>query len=93
MSVSKPISKITQLIKGNNFAEVSNLINSIAREDAKHVDELIDLGIFLAQNNKIELALVILQSLNDVVRHNIKIPYNIGLIYSFINEHEIAIKY
>lgn len=89
-SISEIVYEIFSLIKTNNLQQNINLIKRAIESDKNNQYALLDLGVACAQNEKLDDALIIFNELSKVLTE-VKVFYNLGLIYSLKNEHWLAI--
>ena len=79
---SSIILKIIELIQKNNLKNNKEIIFNAIKENDENIGILIRLGISCAEEDKLEDAILILQSLSFFVKNNSKIFYNLGVLYS-----------
>jgi len=89
-NISEIVYEIFSLIKTNNLQQNINLIKRAIRSDKNNQYALLDLGVACAQNEKFDDALIIFNELSKVLTE-VRVFYNLGLIYSLKNEHWLAI--
>lgn len=89
-SISEIVYEIFSLIKTNNLQQNINLIKRAIESDRNNQYALLDLGVACAQNEKFDDALIIFNELSKVLTE-VRVFYNLGLIYSLKNEHWLAI--
>ncbi|MBU3632005.1 tetratricopeptide repeat protein, partial [Polynucleobacter sp. AP-Feld-500C-C5] len=75
------------------------ILKKALQEDLDSANTIFELGLFFAQKNKLDEALIIFQCLQLYIKGNEKIPYNLGLIYSIqenhldaLNAYDLALK-
>jgi predicted O-linked N-acetylglucosamine transferase (SPINDLY family) len=86
------ILEMIQIIKENKLPQNADVINKVLDEDIKNIESLIKLGISCAQANKLNDALLIFTTLSTRVKNDIKIFYNLGLIYALMGNHLQAVQ-
>jgi protein O-GlcNAc transferase len=89
-SISEIVYEIFSLIKTNNLQQNINLIKRAIESDKNNQFALLDLGVACAQNERFDDALIVFNELSKVLTE-VRVFYNLGLIYSLKNEHRLAI--
>ncbi len=89
-SISEIVYEIFSLIKTNNLQQNINLLKLAIESNKNDQYALLDLGVACAQNEKFDDALIIFNELSKVLTE-VRVFYNLGLIYSLKNEHWLAL--
>jgi protein O-GlcNAc transferase len=85
---------VRQTIKSfqdENFIDAKIIITKALESDLNNSDTLLELGIAYATANKLKEAEVIFKSLFLHEKNDVRIPYNLGLVYSLQGNHRLAI--
>jgi protein O-GlcNAc transferase len=69
-----------------NSVKAKSILNNFLKEDIKNNDIILNAGILFAKNNKLLEALFILETLQQVNNYDVRIPYNIGLVRSLLDD-------
>lgn len=86
------ILEIINLINANILKENTDLIPTAIKESEKNIDALFHLGIACSENNKLESAVIIFQSLLPYSKNDSRIPYNLGCLYSAKGNQQSALQ-
>lgn len=89
-TVSEVVYEIFNRIKANNLHSNLYLIEHAIDLDKNNVNALVDLGVACAQNQRIDDSLIIFQELSKVIV-DIRVFYNLGLIFSLKKEYRLAL--
>lgn len=93
MSTSMPLilTEIVKAIHVNDLTSVKDLIQKATTEDSQNIGLILQMGGELVQNNQYQLALFVFNSLNENVRNDVRVAYNLGLTYALLGRHAEAI--
>lgn len=94
MNVNLPqiILEIIDRIRNNALKNDEALIFTAAEQGSANINYLVELSISCAQQGKLTDALIILKILNSKITDQIKIYYNLGLVYSLCGNNQEAAK-
>jgi predicted O-linked N-acetylglucosamine transferase (SPINDLY family) len=91
-SVPTPIlQELLQHIRENRSENLQVLVKHAIGEGDPSMDYLFQLGIACASNNKLAEAIVIFESLQVARSQDVRLPYNLGLLYSMQGKHQAAL--
>jgi predicted O-linked N-acetylglucosamine transferase (SPINDLY family) len=92
VNLSKTIIKIIDLVRANRLTQDSNLIGQALSDDLKNAEYIFQLGLSCANVNRLDDAVIIFNHLQAHSKNDIRIPYNLGIIFSMQGLHEKAIE-
>jgi protein O-GlcNAc transferase len=84
--------KILEAFQGGNFDRVNTVLKEIIEKDINNADVILGLGIAYANANKFIEAATILSCLQQSKKDDVRIPYNLGLIYSLQGKNHLALE-
>ncbi len=79
-------------LRDGNFAEVDLTLRKALQNNINSADTIFELGIAYAKANRFMEAKAIFCCLQPYKNNDVKIPYNLGLIYSLNGEHHLALQ-
>lgn len=75
-----------------NFDEADLILHKILKNTINNADTIFELGIAYAKANRFKEAIAVFCCLQLYKNNDVKIPYNLGLIYSLKGEHHLALQ-
>jgi protein O-GlcNAc transferase len=81
-----------QAFQSGNFDGAELILKKILQDDINASDIIFKLGINYAKVNRFMEASKVFYSLQHYINDDVKIPYNLGLIYSLQGMHQLAIE-
>jgi len=85
------LQQAAQAFQGGNFDGATLILQEILQNDISNADAIFDLGIAYAKANRFMEASTTFCCLQPYKNNDVKIPYNLGLIYSIQGMHHLAI--
>jgi len=89
---SEKISEIIKIILSNQLKGKAALITSAAGDGPESYDQLFEVGISCAENNRIDDALFIFENLLSIGEPDYRIFYNLGCLYAMVGNFGKALK-
>ena len=90
--LTKTILEIIKLIKEENLLNKNlSLIKKSIDENKENINILIEISIQCAQIKKFDEAFFILNGLSNFIKTDVRIYYNLGIIYSMNKKHQHAL--
>jgi protein O-GlcNAc transferase len=83
--------KLQQAFQSSNSNSANSILTEILEEDASNTDGIIGLGIAYANISRFTEAAIIFSCLQQYKKDDVRIPYNLGLIYSLQGKDHLAI--
>jgi tetratricopeptide (TPR) repeat protein len=84
--------QVIQAFQVGNYDEAISILQEDLRSDLSSADAIFELGIAYAKANRFMKASAIFCCLQDFKNDDVRIPYNLGLIYSLQGEHQLALE-
>jgi len=81
-----------QAFQSGNFAAADLILQKVLQNDIYSADAIFELGIAYAKVNKLMEASAVFNCLLPYKKDDVKIPYNLGLIYSLQGMHQFALE-
>lgn len=81
-----------QALQDENFDLANLILKSILQANIDNADNIFKLGMTYANHNKFTEALTILSCLQPYKNDDVRIPYNLGFIYSIQGKHQLALE-
>ena len=89
---SKLVLEILHLIRANTLSGNESIVLQAITENKGDIDTIFKIGIACTQNNRFSDALLIFTCLQSIAAHDLRIPYNLGLIHALRGDHHSALK-
>ena len=90
--VQAMLQQAIQELQGGNFDLANSILKSILQANIDSADTIFKLGMTYANHNKFTEASIILSCLQPYKNDDVRIPYNIGFIYSTQGKHQLALE-
>jgi predicted O-linked N-acetylglucosamine transferase (SPINDLY family) len=84
------LQRAIQTFRDGNFDGAALIIKEVLQNDINTADTIFGLGIAYLKANRLPEALVVFCVLQHYQNQDVRIPYNLGLIYSIQGEHQLA---
>ena len=81
-----------ETFQGGNFDGADSILKEILQNDINSADTIFELGIAFAKADRFLEAAAVFCCLQHYKDDDVKIPYNLGLIYSLQGMHQLALK-
>jgi len=89
---SENISEIIKILLSDGLKDKVALITAAAKGSPENYDQLFEIGISCAENNRLEDALSIFENLLSVSGVDPRVSYNLGCLYAIKSDFEAALK-
>lgn len=86
------LKQVIQTFRAGDFDGANLMLNKALQNDINSADAIFELGIAYARANKFMEALAVFQCLQPHKEDDVRIPYNLGLLYSIKGMHQLALK-
>jgi Flp pilus assembly protein TadD len=81
-----------QAFKGRNSKYAVSILKEALEIDINSADTIFELGITYAKANRLIEATAVFNNLLSYKKNDVRIPYNLGLIYSLQGIHDLALE-
>jgi len=81
-----------QAFQGRNFEAANLILKDVLQNHINSADDVFELGIAYAKVNRLMEASVVFNCLLPYKKDDVRIPYNLGLIYSLQGMHQLALE-
>jgi protein O-GlcNAc transferase len=79
-----------QAFQGGKFDGADLILQEVLQNDIKSADTVFELGIAYAKANRFMEAATVFCCLQLYKNNDVRLPYNLGLIYSLQGKHQLA---
>ena len=80
-----------QALQSGNFDSADSILREVLQNDISSANDVFNLGIAYAEANRLIEASAIFDCLQLYKNNDVRIPYNLGLIYSLQGKHQFAL--
>ena len=86
------LQKAIQAFQDRNFDEACSILRGLLQNNINSADTIFELGVAYAKTNKFKEALAIFYCVQPYKSDDVRIPFNLGLIHSLEDMHQLAIE-
>ena len=86
------LQQVIQAFRAENFDSAYLLLNGALKADINNAETILELGITYTKVSRFKEALAVFHCLQPHKNTDLRIPYNLGLIYSLQGMHQLALE-
>ena len=85
------LQQVIQVFQGGDHNSADSILKEVLQNDLNSADTIFELGMAYAKANRLAEASTIFSCLQPYKKEDVRIPYNLGLIYSLQGMHQFAL--